>query len=136
MEEKIDIKTISQRHVRRIDKFYRMCAGLSSELLSYESGVIELEIRKSTRWDKSPRETANQLAECWRSGNPELAGASRFLVHIYERKTDPGFIIPKNLVEGAEGAAVRAKMIRETVDAPVADILIATLRGRFTHPES
>ena len=62
-EEEIDIHAISQSHVRRIDKFYRMCAGLSSELVSFRSGVIELEIRKSGRWPKSPEVTARQLAE-------------------------------------------------------------------------
>lgn len=135
MEDQLDIHTISQRHVRGIDKFYRMYAGLSSELLSYESGVIELEIRRSARWPKPPEETAAQLAECWRGHNEELADAVAFLVHIYERKTDPGFFLPTDSLKGAEGAAILAKKIRETVNVP-ADILIATVRGRFDQPES
>jgi len=133
-EDEIDIQAISQSHVRRFDKWYRMCAGLSSDLVSYESGVIELEIRKSARWPKSPLVTARQLAEDWRRANPGLSDAVAFLVHIYEQRTDPGFLVPSRSVQGREGVEAIAKKIRETMKAPSADVLLATVRGRFDAP--
>ena len=136
MEEKIDIKAISQRHIHRIDKLYRMHGGLSSELVSYESGVIELEIRKGKRWPKPPEVTARQLAECWRSSNQELSGAVAFVVHLYEQETSTGFSVPTSQLQDKKAVLTLAESIRETIKAPVADILIATVRGRFDHPES
>ena len=76
MEEKIDIEAISRRHIYSIDKLYRMHGGLSSDLVSYDSGVIELEIRKGKRWPKPPELKARQLAECWKSSNRELSNAA------------------------------------------------------------
>jgi len=136
MEEEIDIKAISQRHIHRIDKLYRMCAGLSSDLVSYESGVIELEIRKGKRWPKPPEVTARQLAECWRHSNRELSGAVAFVVHIYEQRTPTGFSVPAGQLQDKEAVSVFAESIRQLIKAPVADILIATVRGRFVPPES
>ena len=47
-----ELSTVSDKHIHGVDKFYRMFAGLSSYLLSYENEIIELEIRFSKRWPK------------------------------------------------------------------------------------
>lgn len=135
-EEEIDIKAVSLSHVQRIDKLYRMHGGLSSELVSYESGVIELEIRKGERWKKTPEVTARQLAECWKSHNRELSGAVAFVVHIYEQKTPTGFSVPTSELQGKEAISILAQSLLKSLSAPKVDILIATVRGRFDHPES
>jgi len=134
MEDKIDIKAVSQRHVSSIDKLYRMHGGLSSELISYDSGVIELEIRKGKWWPKTPEVTARQLAECWKSRNRELSDAVAFVVHIYEEKTPTGFSVPADQLKNKDAISVLAETIRQMIEAPRADILIATVRGRFDNP--
>ena len=134
MEEKIDIEAISRRHIYSIDKLYRMHGGLSSDLVSYDSGVIELEIRKGKRWPKPPELKARQLAECWKSSNRELSNAVAFIVHIDEHKAPTGFSVPADLLKNKDAISALAESIRQTINAPRADILIATVRGRFDHP--
>ena len=134
MKEKLDIKAISRRHVNRIDKLYRMHGGLSSELLSYESEVIELEIRKGKRWPKVPKVTARQLADCWKSSNHELSGAVAFVVHIYEQTAPTGFSVPADQLKNNDAISALAEIIRNMMESPVADILITTVRGRFDDP--
>lgn len=129
-----DIRAISDSHIRRVDKLYRMCAGLASTLLSYESRVIELKIRKSKRWPKPPEETARQLAEAWKHHNWELNNAVGYLVHIYDRRTDPGFFVPARSVQDREEAAALADKIRESAEEPPGDVLVATVQGRFDDP--
>ena len=83
------LSTVSDKHIHGVDKFYRMFAGLSSYLLSYENGIIELEIRFSKRWPKPVEETALQLANSWRR-NDLLQKAKGYHVHLYKRIVNPG----------------------------------------------
>jgi len=133
-EQELDIRAISQRHIHSVDKLYRMCAGVASELISYESGVIELEVRKGKRWTKTPEVTARQFAESWRKGNRELADAVAFLVHIYDKPTPPGFSVPADSLSDDDAIAALADRIRAIMRAPDPDVLVATVRGRFDHP--
>jgi hypothetical protein len=103
-------------------------------LVSYDSGVIELEIRKGKRWPKPPELKARQLAECWKSSNQELSNAVAFIVHIDEHKAPTGFSVPADLLKNKDAISALAESIRQTINAPRADILIATVRGRFDHP--
>lgn len=43
------IQEINYSHVRRVDKIYRMHAGLSSELMSYENDAVFLQIKNTNR---------------------------------------------------------------------------------------
>jgi hypothetical protein len=55
---------------------------LSSALIGYTNGIIELEVRVDPHWRKSPRDTALRLAKHWRR-TPELADANAYRVFIY-----------------------------------------------------
>ena len=131
--DSINIAAISDRHIRRIDKLYRMHGGLSSNLLSYDDQVIELEIRKTARWNRSPEVTARQLADSWRSGNAELSGAVAFLVHLYEQHVPTGFSVAAEDLKTMDALDVLVAQIKQMAN-PSPDILIAKVRGRFDHP--
>tara|TARA_R110000850_G_scaffold135382_6_gene256588 strand:+ start:598 stop:1065 length:468 start_codon:yes stop_codon:yes gene_type:complete len=129
----IDIKAISQRHICSIDKLYRMHGGLSSNLISYDDRVIELEIRTSPKWTKSPEVTARQLAECWKR-NRELSDAVGFVVHLYDQLVPTGVSMPAKeatLSTGLEGLLEQLKQLAE----PKPDILVGTLNGLFDDDE-
>ena len=73
-KELIDI--ISNRHIRSYDKWYRMCAGLSSDLIDLDDGVLYLTIYKSNVWKKDDIVTARQFANEWKSyGCPKPSAA-------------------------------------------------------------
>jgi len=76
------IKKISDFYIRNVDKYYRMCSGLSSDLDDYRDQTIFLTIRISAKWPKSNRITAIQMARSWKAFNPELADARRYQVTI------------------------------------------------------
>jgi len=128
--DKIDIAAISNRHICRIDKLYRMYGGLSSKLLSYDDQVIELEIRKSALWSKSPEVTARQLSNDWRRCNAELSGAIAFIVHLYEQHVPTGLFVAAEELKTMDALDVFVAQVKRMAD-PSPDILIATVRGRF-----
>ena len=130
-----DLRDVAERHIYSIDKLYRMHAGLSSDLISYEDGIIELEIRVTKRWPKSHEVTALQLADCWR-GQPELDQAKGCLVHIYDVQKPVGSSVPVH--KGSAEGPAREEWMSSFVQAmkamaePRTDVLAATIRGEFT----
>jgi len=133
--ENFDLSEVADRHIYSVDKLYRMHAGISSDLVSYEDEIIELEIRVTERWPKSHEVTALQLANCWRR-NRELDQAKGYLVHIYDIQRPVGLSVSaqKSSVE----APAREEWLRSFVEAmkamaePRGDVLVATIRGEFT----
>jgi hypothetical protein len=87
------IKTITEKHIRKIDKFYRMFSGLSSELIEYNNDVIHLKIKVSKKWPKDSLTTAKQIAQDWKDFNSELKDAKSFVVEIYHISGSTGFVI-------------------------------------------
>ena len=110
-----------------------MHGGLSSKLLSYDDQVIELEIRKSARWKKSPEVTARQLADCWQSSNAELRDAVAFIVHLYEQHAPTGFSMAAEELNTMGALDLLLAQLKRMAD-PRPDILISTIRGRFDQP--
>ena len=76
-----ELEAVRDKHIRKVDKFYRMYGGLSSDLISFEKHVIELEIRFSNRWPKPLETTAKQLAKSWQR-NKLLNEANSYVVHL------------------------------------------------------
>ena len=97
-KELIDI--ISDRHISGYDKWYRMCAGLSSDLIDLDDGVLYLTIYKSNVWKKDDIVTARQFATEWRSYNPELKTARKYEVKIISTEGAPGFMIGTDDLSG------------------------------------
>ena len=90
---KEELSAINSRHAHAVDKLYRMFAGLSSHLLSYEEGVITLQIHHSPRWPKDPLTTAKQLARCWFQFNKELRDAHSYTVYIHPMDQETGAVV-------------------------------------------
>ena len=137
-QQEFDIREVANRHINSTDKLYRMCAGLSSDLVSYEDQTIELAIRVTRRWPKSHEVTALQLAESWRR-EPELSQARGYVVHIYRSERPVGLSVPVP-TGSADGPSFPPR--REWLEAVVAalkamqgpstDVLVATVRGDFS----
>ncbi len=130
-----DLRDVAERHIYSIDKLYRMHAGLSSDLVSYENWIIDLDIRVTKRWPKSLEVTALQMADCW-LGKPELVQAKGYLVHIYDVQKPVGSSVPVH--KGSAEGPARKEWMSSFVQAmkamaePRTDILAATIRGEFT----
>jgi hypothetical protein len=72
------IQDINHRHIKNVDKLYRMFAGLSSELLEYSDQTLQIAIECSEKWKKPVEDTALQIAESWKTSNPELQHAKYY----------------------------------------------------------
>ncbi len=69
------------------DMFYRVGYGLTSKMLSFDSGTMHLEVVIGKKWKKSYSATALELAHCWKSTHPELSHAVACKVYIIDAKT-------------------------------------------------
>jgi hypothetical protein len=79
-----NLKKIVSRHVQEVDKYYRMFAGLSSELMACTNDALYINVCTDSRWKKDHETTARQLAVCWRRHNPELHQARYYLVNMID----------------------------------------------------
>lgn len=86
-----EVSAIASRYIKNIDKLYRMYAGISSSLKSYNNGIITLEIHNSEK--KKPSDFNTAIALKWASRNIELKQAEGFVVSIY-KTVSTGFAIP------------------------------------------
>lgn len=102
-----DVDRLSQKHLYAADKWYRMCSGSSSELLSYKDQVIELEIsttRQTFEAEGKPKYTLRNQIKSWLN-EYLLQKAEHMIVHVMERGTPAGLIIdakdrtPKSIVK-------------------------------------
>lgn len=103
-----EVSAIANRYIKNFDKFYRMYAGISSSLKSYNNGIITLEIYNSEIKKQSDFNTALEFALKWASVNKELKQAEGFVVSFYKTNST-GFAIP---AEGADNATLQ-KLISE-----------------------
>ncbi|MBK7438633.1 MAG: hypothetical protein IPI77_18215 [Saprospiraceae bacterium] len=110
-KELIDI--ISNRHIRSYDKWYRMCAGLSSNLIDLDDGVLYLTIYKSNVWKKDDIVTARQFATEWKSNNPELKTARKYEVKIISTGGAPGFMIRTDDLSAVSALINSLKVLEE-----------------------
>ncbi|MCB1086842.1 MAG: hypothetical protein KDM63_07340 [Verrucomicrobiae bacterium] len=78
-----DLEAVNRRHIRSIDKFFRIYCGAASRLLSYEGGLLELEILLDDRLrDPSPEVLSRRIAPTWRRA-PELRDATGYVCHCF-----------------------------------------------------
>ena len=84
-----ELEEIRDRHISGTDKYLRIYGGLSSDLISFDNQIIELEVRFSEKWTKPLEETALQLATSWKK-NSILLEAKGYLVHLFKRENNPG----------------------------------------------
>ena len=82
----MDLEKINRRHLVTNDMYYRVGYGLSSRLLSFKSGTIELEVTIGKKWNRKYNETALEIANCWKNTHSELSSAFACKVYIIDAK--------------------------------------------------
>lgn len=95
-----EVKEVCSRHIRVSDKWYRMCAGLASDLERYENGIIYLKIKNTEKQHVSNYKTALQFVQHWINGNKELRQAKGFVVTFYTTKFTGIMLSLKDTDEG------------------------------------
>ncbi len=64
---KKELSEINFSYTKCCGKYYKMFAGLSSELTNIEDETIHLKIKFSPKWTKDPVSTAVQISQSWQS---------------------------------------------------------------------
>lgn len=82
-----EVEEISSRSIRGCDKWYRMCAGISSKLEKYEDGIMYLRIENTEIKFPSNSDTAVKFACEWIKWNEELKNAKGFVVLFYQMRS-------------------------------------------------
>jgi len=87
------------RHIKGVDKWYRLYMGLESKLTNFENDSLFLTIKINPKWKKDFPTTARQIANDWRRFNPELYKARSYAVTIIQISYQTGFVLSKEQVE-------------------------------------
>lgn len=87
-----EVEEISSRSIKACDKWYRMCAGISSKLEKYEDGIMYLRIENTETKFYSNGDTAVKFAREWMRWNEELKNTTGFVVTFYKVEST-GFIM-------------------------------------------
>jgi hypothetical protein len=93
---KKEVSAINDYYIRNMDKFWRMYAGVSSQLLFYRDGILYIEIQNSEKNILSTFNTAVAFANRWRDYNDELKNAQGFVVVFKKINRETGFALSTN----------------------------------------
>ena len=85
----MDIQKINRKHYMETDIYYRLNRGLSSKLLQFQNGIIQIEVYINYKWNKNYNATAVEIANCWKNTYPELNHALGCKVFIHDIKRHP-----------------------------------------------
>lgn len=89
------VSAINERHIPRVDKFFRMCAGASSKLLELRNFSFLLEIKIDSRvTEESAPQLVWNIAQSWLSQNPELENCLTCTVYLRRSPGPTGFMLP------------------------------------------
>ena len=123
---KEDVKSVNISHIIVRDKFWRMYAGSSCDLISFEDGVLEFEIFASAKHftGKRPQALINEIAS-WNTES-HIEKAHSFIAHVYTRKKAVGFAMTASQVTSDKIADMVAEL-----DAPTVDVKMYEWRGAF-----
>jgi hypothetical protein len=125
-----EISIISKRYIHGYDKHYRMWAGISSELISYNNFIISLEINNTEKRKPSNFDTAKWSAINWASFIPELRNALGFVV-TFKKSASTGFVIGVNEVNNK----TLVEQLIADLKKPQEEKLIAIYSGLLTKQE-
>ena len=78
----INIEEINRKHYIHQEMVYRVSHGLASKLLSFENGVIFIELEVRNKWEKSLNAAAYDIAQCWKNKHKELEGAVACKIYV------------------------------------------------------
>ena len=82
----VNIEEINRKHYIDQEMLYRVSYGLASKLLSFENGVIFLELEVRNKWEKSLNAAAYEIAQCWKNKHKELGGAVACKIFVINSK--------------------------------------------------
>lgn len=89
------VSVINERHIPMVDKFFRMCAGASSTLMELRNFSFLLEIKIDSRvTEESAPQLIWDIAQSWRSRNPELENCLTCIVYLRRSPGPTGFMLP------------------------------------------
>ena len=80
-----EVSAINLKHLRTVDKLYRINSGVGSNLLSVHNDTMVLEININDKWleNKTLKQTSNQFLNCWKKFNSVLQKSRYYTVYIY-----------------------------------------------------
>jgi len=80
-----EVSAINLKHLRTVDKLYRINSGVGSNLLSVRNDTMVLEININDKWleNKTLKQTSNQFLNCWKKFNSVLQKSRYYTVYIY-----------------------------------------------------
>jgi hypothetical protein len=131
-KESLDLAGINKRHVRGVDKWYRMYAGAASNLTSFDNGIIYLDIHVDNRLDQPLAEITRKIAESWLM-EEELRCADGYLAHIYKTERPSGGMAVPN-PGGLEALAGQLLHLVNGLAKQFSDVLITTISGSYANP--
>jgi hypothetical protein len=123
----LDLEGLNKRHVSSIDKWYRMCAGVGSEITAFEHGTMYLAITVNERQQPPFDEIVGKIVQSWMH-EKELKTASEYVAVIYETEGRLGVLINARTGTPDQLAHELFKRMR-TATKP--DVPIAVVSGRF-----
>ena len=123
-----DVEKMNWLHCARTDKFWRMYAGSSSDLVSYREGVVEIEIHTSQanidNEGGERRRLRNQI-DSW-AKEKLLKQAHSYIAHLIVREKAVGANWSANELDPV-AIVEKAKEIC----APSVDVKVAEWRGQY-----
>jgi len=104
-----NLEEINEQHIRSVDKFFRMCAGVASKLTGFRAGFLYLDVRVDDRLRVPVETIVRNIAASWRQ-EKELNGARGYSAVIYQRLRWSGFSLrPDATAQQMEEAIRRMK---------------------------
>ncbi|MDO8566113.1 MAG: hypothetical protein Q7S04_02950 [Candidatus Moranbacteria bacterium] len=107
----VKVKEVASRYISGCDKWYRMYAGIASNLERYESGIMYLRIENTEKTKPSSYETAVEFARKWVGYNAELKDAKGFVVSFYTSGAT-GFVL-----NGATDKGIASDLVQQFIRA-------------------
>ena len=125
----IDLDALNNRHESSRDKWFRMCAGASSKITSFENGIIHLKITVDERLKLTLERISRNIVESW-IHEDELCHATGFVAEVFKTEGLLGFYVPIDENNPADG--ISEELIRRIKAVPAnPDILLEVIQGTF-----
>lgn len=91
----LDLEILNERHLRSVDKFFRMFAGAASRITKFHGEIIYLDIQIDDRLKIPLEQITRNIATSWHTES-DLSGATGYVAHIYKSLHPSGFVFSVN----------------------------------------
>lgn len=128
----IECRQLTAEWMQRAGKFYAMHTGTSADLISFQDGRIELEVRMPDgQWETRGPYLTRRIADSWKNGEP-FRSATRYRAFVYRRQRPAGFAVAPG--KGREALIRHIVAICAEAEKPSVDILAAVIEASFEDP--